>query len=167
MGAKLLYPNGTIQHAGVILGVGGVADHAFRGMPGGGPGYVSRAVSAQQISAVTAACLLCRASASREVGGFDEEHLKVAFNDVDLCLRLGQAGWKIIYAPGVVAEHHEALSRGSDMTADKRNRFYAENQAMLDRWGKLLADDPFYSPHFSRSHGIFNMLSGKPPPSRF
>lgn len=165
VGAKLLYPNGTVQHAGVILGVGGVADHACRGLNAEAPGYMSRAVSAQQLSAVTAACLLCRASAFHAVGGFDET-LKVAFNDVDLCLRLGQAGWKIIYAPSVVAEHHESLSRGSDLVPETRDRFYAENQAMKDRWGALLADDPFYNPHFSRAHGMFNSLRSKPPPRR-
>ena len=166
VGAKLLYPNGMVQHAGVVLGVGGVADHVARGLQADEPGYMSRAVCAQQLSAVTAACLLCRASAFRDVGGFDEDKLKVAFNDVDFCLRLGRAGWKIIYTPSVVAEHHESLSRGSDMTSDKRDRFYAENQVMKERWGKLLADDPHYSPHFSRVHGMFNTLSSKPPPRR-
>ncbi len=166
VGAKLLYPNGTVQHAGVVLGVGGVADHAFRGLGADEPGYAFRAVFAQQLSAVTAACLLCRASAFREVGGFDEDKLKVAFNDVDFCLRLGQAGWKIIYTPSAVAEHHESLSRGNDMVADQRDRFYAENQVMKDRWGKVIADDPFYSPHFSRSRGMFSTLSSKPPPRR-
>jgi O-antigen biosynthesis protein len=166
VGAKLLYPNGTVQHAGVVLGVGGVADHAFRGLGADEPGYAFRAALAQQLSAVTAACLLCRAPAFREVGGFDEDKLKVTFNDVDLCLRLGQAGWKIIYTPSVVAEHHESLSRGSDMVPEQRDRFYAENQAMKDRWGALIADDPHYNPHFSRAHGIFSALNSKPPPPR-
>ena len=166
VGAKLLYPNGTVQHAGVVLGVGGIADHAFRGLQVDHPGYAARAVSAQQISAVTAACLLCRASAFREVRGFDEDKLKIVFNDVDLCLRLGQAGWKIIYTPSVVAEHHESLSRGSDLVPDQQDRFYAENETMRERWGALIADDPFYSPHFSRAHGMFNALSSKPPPRR-
>ncbi len=166
VGAKLLYPNGTVQHAGVVLGVGGVADHAFRGLDADEPGYGSRAVLAQQLSAVTAACLLCRASAFREVGGFDEDGLKIVFNDVDLCLRLGQAGWKIIFTPSVVAEHHESLSRGSDMAPEQRDRFYAENQVMLERWGGLIADDPHYNPHFSRAHGMFSSLRSKPPPFR-
>ena len=166
VGAKLLYPNGAVQHAGVVLGVGGVADHAFRGLDADDPGYASRAVFAQQLSAVTAACLLCRASAFRAVGGFDEDELKVVFNDVDLCLRLGQAGWKIIFTPSVVAEHHESLSRGSDMVPEQRDRFYAENQVMLERWGALIADDPYYNPHFSRAHGMFSSLRSKPPPPR-
>ena len=166
VGAKLLYPNGAIQHAGVILGVGGVADHAFRGTPRDDAGYFSRASCAQQLSAVTAACMLCRTSAFREVGGFDEETLKIAFNDVDLCLRLGRAGWKIIFQPGVVAEHHESLSRGSDIAPEKRHRFFAENQAMMERWGAALTDDPFYNPHFARSHGIYTTLSSKVPAAR-
>ncbi len=158
VGAKLLYPNGTVQHAGVILGVGGIADHAFRGLAADDPGYMARAICTQQLSAVTAALLLCRASAFRAVGGFDEEGLRVAFNDVDLCLRLGEAGWKVIYAPSVVAEHHESLSRGSDDAPGKRDRFYAENQRMLDRWGRALASDPCYNPHFSRDYGLFDAL---------
>lgn len=166
VGAKLLYPNGTVQHAGVILGVGGVADHAFRGLAGDDPGYLSRAACAQELSAVTAALLLCRASAFRDVGGFDEEGFKVAFNDVDLCLRFGRAGHKIVFTPAVVAEHHESLSRGNDMTGDKRDRFYTENQRMRERWGSRLADDPCYNPHFSRAYGIFNTLSSAPPPRR-
>ncbi len=163
VGAKLLYPNGTVQHAGVVLGVGGVADHAFRGLGGEDAGYMFRAVSAQQMSAVTAACLLCRAAAFREVGGFDEVALKVAFNDVDLCLRLGAAGHKIVFTPGVVAEHHESISRGNDLALDKRDRFYSESQVMKERWGALLADDPYYNPLFSRSRGMFSTLSSKPP----
>ncbi|MBV9747579.1 MAG: glycosyltransferase family 2 protein, partial [Acetobacteraceae bacterium] len=166
VGAKLLYPNGTVQHAGVVLGVGGVADHAFRGLAAEEPGYAFRAALAQELSAVTAACLLCRASAFRAVGGFDEGELKVVFNDVDLCLRLGRAGWKIVFTPSVVAEHHESLSRGSDMAPEHRDRFYAENQVMLERWGGLIADDPHYNPHFSRAHGMFSSLRSKAPPLR-
>ena len=158
VGAKLLYPNATVQHAGVILGVGGVADHAFRGMPPDHPGYQSRARLAQQYSAVTAACMLCRADAFMNVGGFDERDLIVAFNDVDLCLKVGGQGWRVVWTPDVVAEHHESLSRGDDISGQKAQRFFYENHIMLGRWEKALATDPFYNPHFSRNRGVFSEL---------
>jgi GT2 family glycosyltransferase len=155
VGAKLLYPNGTVQHAGVVLGVGGIADHVFRGIPADHPGYLARARCAQRYSAVTAACLLCRADAFLDVGGFDEQELMVAFNDVDLCLKVGKRGWHIIWTPDLVAEHHESLSRGDDISPAKAPRFFYENHVMLERWHDVLANDPFYNPHFSRDHGLF------------
>ena len=159
VGVKLTYPNNTVQHAGVVLGVGGVADHMFRYYPRDAVGYCFRAVCAQDLSAVTAACMLCRTEAFRAVGGFDEDKLPVAFNDVDLCLRLGQAGWRIVMTPAVVAEHHESLSRGDDLSDQNLSRFYGENQVMWDRWGGLIRDDPFYNQHFSRETGMFEKLS--------
>ena len=159
VGAKLLYPNGTVQHGGVVLGVGGIADHTFRFLPADAFGYASRAVVAQELSAVTAACMLCRADAFRAVGMFDEDKLHVAFNDVDLCLRLGRAGYRVVMQPAVVAEHHESVSRGSDLAEQSVARFYAENQVMQDRWGEVLRDDPFYNPHFSHEYGIFERLA--------
>ncbi len=159
VGVKLVYPNRSVQHAGVVLGVGGVGDHAFRGLAEDAPGYMGRAVSAHDVSVVTAACMLCRADAFRAVGGFDEENLTVAFNDVDLCLKIGRAGYRVVFTPAVVAEHHESISRGSDLSAHNLPRFYAENQFMMDRWGALFAADPYYNPHFSREEGIFQMLS--------
>ena len=158
VGAKLLYPDRMVQHAGIVLGVGGIADHAFRGIPDGDPGYVARAWCAQQYSAVTAACMLCRAQAFREVGGFDEVELAVAFNDVDLCLRVGASGWRVIWTPDLVAEHHESLSRGTDMAPEKAGRFFHENQLMQQRHGEVLRRDPFYNPIFSRLDGIFRDL---------
>ena len=155
VGAKLLYPNATVQHAGVVLGVGGVADHAFRGIPADHPGYLSRARTAQQYSAVTAACMLCRGDVFMDAGGFDERELVVAFNDVDLCLKVGALGWRVVWTPDVVAEHHESLTRGDDITGDKAQRFFYENHVMLERWHGILAADPFYNPHFSRDRGIF------------
>ena len=155
VGAKLVYPNGTVQHGGVVLGVGSVADHAFKGIPAANPGYMSRARCAQQYSAVTAACMLCRADAFVEVGGFDEHELAVAFNDVDLCLKVGSRGWKVIWTPAVVAEHHESLSRGDDMAPGKAARFFRESHVMFQRWHHLLDADPFYNRHFSRERGVF------------
>ena len=158
VGAKLVYPNGTVQHAGVVLGVGGIADHVFRGIPAGHGGYLYRARCAQQYSAVTGACMLCRGDVFLDVGGFDEQELKVAFNDIDLCLKVGAAGWHVIWTPDLVAEHHESLSRGDDISAGKAQRFFYENHVMLERWHDVLAADPFYNPHFSRDHGIFSSL---------
>jgi len=158
VGAKLLYPNGTVQHAGVVLGVGGIADHAFRGLPGAAPGYVMRAMATQQISAVTAACMLVRKQAFDDVGGFDESELTIAFNDVDLCIKLGKAGWQIIYAADVVAEHRESMSRGDDLNESKVARFMLENEAMRQRHAATLPHDPFYNRHFSREGGVYREL---------
>lgn len=158
VGAKLLYPVGTVQHAGVVLGVGGVADHAFRGIPGRAPGYVMRAMAAQQISAVTAACMLVRKSAFEAVGGFDEAELTVAFNDVDLCVKLTQAGWQVIYTPDAVAEHRESMSRGDDFDESKIARFMLENEVMRERYAAVLPYDPFYNRHFSREGGVYREL---------
>ncbi len=159
VGVKLVYPNQTVQHGGVVLGVGGVADHTFRYAPRDEKGYAFRAVCASDLSAVTAACMLCRADAFRDVGMFDEARLAVAFNDVDLCLKVGRAGWRIVYLPAVVAEHHESLSRGNDLADHNVARFYDENQTMWDRWGGLIRSDPYYNPHFSHETGMFEKLS--------
>ena len=159
VGNKLLYPNGTVQHAGVILGVGGIADHAHRGISADAPGYMARAISAQDLSAVTAACLLCRRSAFEQVGGFDEAELAVAFNDVDLCLKIREVGWRVIWTPQCIAEHRESLSRGSDLQPTERSRFFEENEVMSIRWAGKLRMDPFYSPNFSREWGIFYAMS--------
>jgi len=158
VGAKLVYQNGSIQHGGVVLGVGGVADHAFKGQPGYSHGYVMRASAAQQISAVTAACMLVRKTAFEAVGGFDEEELSVAFNDVDLCLKLTQAGWQIVFTPDVVAEHLESMSRGDDLNEAKIARFMFENEVMKQRYSGLLPYDPFYNQHFSREGGVYREL---------
>jgi GT2 family glycosyltransferase len=158
VGAKLLYQNGTVQHAGVVLGVGGVADHAFRGLTGDAPGYFMRAIAAQQISAVTAACMLVRKAAFEQVGGFDEIDLTIAFNDVDLCIKLTSAHWQIIYTPDVVAEHRESMSRGDDLSENKVARFMLENEVMRQRHGGTLLYDPFYNPNFSREGGVYREL---------
>jgi len=159
VGAKLVFPDRTIQHGGVILGVGGVGDHANRGREIDDPFYMGRGICAQELSAVTAALMLCRADAFNAVGGFDEKDLAVAYNDVDLCLKLRQAGHKVIYCPDVVAEHHESVSRGDDMSDAHLGRFVYEEQVMLTRWGPQIANDPFYNPNFSRDGGMFEELS--------
>jgi len=159
VGAKLVYPDRTVQHGGVILGVGGVGDHANRGRAVDDPFYMGRGICAQELSAVTAALMLCRAEAFNAVGGFDETELPVAYNDVDLCLKLRQAGGKVIYCPDVVLEHHESVSRGDDMNDARLGRFVYEEQVMLTRWGPQLQNDPFYNQNFSKDGGIYEELS--------
>ncbi len=161
VGAKLVYPDRSVQHAGVILGVDGVGDHANRGRPVNDPHYVGRGICAQELSAVTAALMLCRAEAFRAVGGFDEQDLAVAYNDVDLCLKLRRAGGKVVYCPAVIAEHHESASRGDDMQGERLSRFVYEQEALLSRWRAEIAADPFYNPNFSTQGGIFLELSAE------
>ena len=158
VGPKLLYPNGTIQHAGVVLGVGGIADHAFRGLPGTIPGYMMHAMTAQEVSAITGACMLVRRAAFEAVKGLDEIELPIAFNDIDLCIKMTQAGWKIVFTPDVVAEHRESISRGDDFNEAKISRFMLENEVMRQRYAGLLPFDPFYSRHFSREGGVYREL---------
>ncbi len=158
VGAKLLYPGGTVQHAGVVLGVGGVADHAFRGIAGDAPGYMMHAMAAQEISAVTGACMLVRKMAFEALCGFDEQELTIAFNDVDLCVKLMRAGWKVIYMPDAVAEHRESISRGDDLDDTKIARFMFENEVMRQRYPDILPADPYYNGHFSREGGVYREL---------
>jgi GT2 family glycosyltransferase len=145
VGAKLYFPDDTIQHAGVVIGLGGVAGHLHHG--------VARADSRaelhllREVSAVTAACLATRAEVFRAVGGFDADRLAVAFNDVDLCLKIRRLGLKILWTPFAELYHFESASRGSDLAPDKIERFRTEHRAMQALWGATLADDPFYSPN--------------------
>lgn len=149
VGGRFVYPNRTIQHAGVILGIGDVAGHCHVGIPEREGGYAGRAFFTQEMSAVTAAGMLVRADMFRAVGGFDEKDLPVAFNDVDLCLKVRLHGGKVVWTPDFLAEHHESLSRGSDDRPSMEKRFFHERETMIERYGALLKQDPFYSPHFS------------------
>ena len=147
-GAKLLYPDGTVQHAGIVTGLYGLAGHAWRRMPGDAPGPFCRIAVVQDVSAVTGACMVMRRSVFEEAGGFDAGNLPVAFNDVDLCLRLRERGLRIVWTPFARLIHHEFASRGADDTAHKRERFARETAYMLERWkGRL--EDPFYNPNLS------------------
>lgn len=150
VGAMLYYPDDTIQHAGVVLGVHGVAAHRYAGMPRGYPGHGGRARVAQQLSAVTGACLVVARAAYEEVGGLDEA-LQVAFNDIDFCLRLGQAGYRNIWTPFAELYHHESASRGSEDTEEKKQRFSGEVELMQRRWGERLQCDPAYNINLSLS----------------
>ncbi|MFE1598147.1 glycosyltransferase family 2 protein [Methylobacterium sp. ID0610] len=157
VGAKLTYPDGTLQHGGVVLGAGGVAGHSHLGIGPEDPGYFGRMVMTQEVSAVTGACLMMRRSVFAEVGGFDADRLTVAFNDVDLCLRIRQAGYRIIWTPHASLIHHESKSRGQEDTPEKRARFESEVMTMLERWGPQLRNDPYYNPNFARAKAQFRL----------
>ena len=156
VGAKLWYPDARhgLQHVGVVIGLGGVAGHAHVGLPPGQVGYFGRAALHHRLVAVTAACMLIRKSTYQAVGGMDEA-IAVAFNDVDFCLRLHQAGWACILTPYAEMIHHESASRGNDLSDAQRARFMAEEQFMHQRWGQRLANDPFFSPNLSMQHPDF------------
>lgn len=149
VGAKLLYSDDTVQHAGIILGVHGIAGHAHRFVDRNSAGYCGRAALVQSFSAVTAACLVVRKDLYEKVGGLNEEVLGVACNDVDFCLRLGQAGYRTVWTPYAELYHHESATRGFDTTPEKLARSATENAYMRKHWQDLLADDPFYSPNLS------------------
>ena len=165
VGAKLLYPDRTIQHAGVVLGAGGVAGHAHLGFAADSPGYMGRLWQAQRVSAVTAACLLIRREIYEALGGLDDQNLPVAFNDVDLCLRAGDAGWHVLWTPHAMLIHHESKSRGLDVAPEKRARFEREIAYMHRRWGARLRNDPFYHSGFSMTVADYS-LSSTPSPYR-
>jgi glycosyltransferase involved in cell wall biosynthesis len=155
VGARLWYPeNQGLQHGGVIIGIGGVAGHAHLRLAKGEVGYFGRAALHHRLQAVTAACLLIRKSHFWAVGGLDTQ-LAVAFNDVDFCLRLHQAGLACIYTPFAEMVHHESASRGDDLTGARRERFMTETRFMVDRWGDSLQQDPFFSPNLSLDHSDF------------
>lgn len=155
VGGKFIYPNQTIQHGGVVLGIGGVAGHAHMGLPRHAGGYAGRAYFPQEMSAVTAAGMLVKKTAFNLVDGFDEKNLAVAFNDIDLCLKIRSLGLKVIWTPDFCAEHHESLSRGSDDRPTTERRFFHESQYMIEKWGELLLRDPFYNPHFALDGQVF------------
>jgi len=149
VGAMLYYPNNTIQHAGTILGIGGVAGHIYHNFQRGSPGMAGRALVAQNLSAVTAACLVVKRERYLECGGLDEKNLPVAFNDVDFCLRLMQAGYHNVWTPFAELYHHESASRGLEDTPEKRKRFMKESDYMRHRWGRILDNDPAYNPNLT------------------
>ena len=159
VGAKLLYPDRTIQHGGVVLGIGGVAGHAHHRIPEDHPSYFYRAQLTQEMAAVTAACLLVRRSHYEAVGGLNEEQLKVAFNDVDFCLKLLELGLHNIYAPAARLIHHESVSRGDDLSGAKAERFATEVAWMKQQWSDQLFHDPAYNPNLSLNYNPFSLNS--------
>jgi GT2 family glycosyltransferase len=148
VGARLWYRDGTMQHGGVILGAGGIAGHAHAGIRYE-HGYFARAHLTQNFSSVTAACAVMRRELYQKVGGLDADHLAVAFNDVDLCLRLRTAGYWIVWTPHAELYHEESASRGFEDSTPKQVRFLAEIDYMNGKWGDLLRRDPFYNPNLS------------------
>jgi len=149
VGARLWYPNGRLQHGGVIVGLLGVAGHFHKHLPRGNPGYGGRAVLHQAFSAVTAACLLIRREVYEQVGGLDES-FAVMFNDVDFCLRVREAGYRNVWTPYAEMIHHESASRGKDAKPEQRQRFSEEVAMMKTRWGDLLYNDFAYSPNLTQ-----------------
>lgn len=157
VGAKLIFEDNTIQHAGVIIGFGGVAGHAFIGQDRDDNGYFSRIISVQDLSAVTAACLMVRRSVFEEVDGLNEE-FKVAFNDIDFCLKVRKAGYLVVYNPYAQFYHYESKSRGQEDSADKVARFQQEIGLFGERWGELLKNgDPYYNPNLTLDKADFSL----------
>ncbi len=150
VGARLLYPNDTVQHAGVVLGVGGIAEHAFRHFPAEAPGVSRQLQVTRNYSSVTGACLMTRRDVFEEVGGFDEERLPVTFSDVDLCLKMRRAGYLIVYTPFAKLYHHESASRRRSVEA-------LETEVMRERWPEYLERDPYYNPNLSRERADFSL----------
>ena len=150
VGAKLCYDEELIQHAGVVLGINGVAGHAHRMFDRVAPGYMSQLLVAHRMSAVTAACMLIRREAWEQIDGFDEVNLPVAFNDVDLCLRVREAGWEIVWTPHAELFHHESTTRGPDDVGPRAEAFAREVAYMETRWGfDQLRQDKYYNPNLS------------------
>lgn len=159
VGAKLYYDDDTVQHAGVFVGVGGIACHPYRGASRAERGFRDRLQVTQNLSAVTAACLAVRKSVFEQVGGFDEQHLKISLNDVDLCLRVREAGYDNVWTPHAELYHHESRSRGYMVSAEKRAEFEIEADFFSARWPSYLAGDPYHSPNLDRQSEFVSIRS--------
>jgi O-antigen biosynthesis protein len=157
VGAKLYYGNNTIQHAGVIIGIGGVAGHSHKHLPKNHHGYFSRLKLTQNLSAVTAACLVVKKSLFDSVNGLDEDNLKIAFNDVDFCLKIMELGFRNVWSPYVELYHHESVSRGAEDNPEKIQRFNKEMNFMIAKWKTNVAVDPFYNLNLTREHEDFSI----------
>lgn len=157
VGARLWYPDRTLQHGGVVLGIGGVAGHAHKRLPIDRGGYFERAALIQSFSVVTAACLIVQKKHYLAVNGLNESELKVAFNDVDFCLRLREAGLRNVWTPYAELFHHESATRGEDTNPEKQQRFAGEVRYMMERWGDALTRDPAYNPNLTLDHEDFSL----------
>jgi len=157
VGARLYFADGRVQHAGDVLGPGGCASHLHGIIEQDDPGYMNRAVLPQELSAVTAACLLTYRSLYRELGGLDEVNLAVAFNDVDFCLRIREAGYRVVYTPYAELYHYESVSRGKDDDPAKKARAQREVTYMRERWAEVIERDPFYNPNLNYAKPDFTL----------
>lgn len=156
VGARLWYPDDRLQHGGVIIGLGGVAGHSHKYLPKGAPGYFFRASLIQEFSAVTAACLIIRKSIFEQVDGLDETNLKIAFNDVDFCLRVHEAGYRNVWTPYAELYHHESATRGQEDTPQKQERFMQEVIYIKSRWPNI-QNDYAYNPNLTLDHEDFGL----------
>lgn len=157
VGARLLFENGCVQHAGDVLGPGGCAAHLHGAIEGEDPGYMDRAMLPQELSAVTAACMVTHKHLYKQLGGLDEKHLPVAFNDVDYCLRVREAGYRVLYTPYAELYHFESVSRGKDESPEKIARAKGEAEYMRKRWAHIIERDPFYNLNLNYSQPDFQL----------
>lgn len=157
VGARLYYEDGTIQHAGVVLGFGGIAGHTFIGFEHNANGYFSRIICAQDYSAVTAACMMTKKSVFEEVGGLTEE-LVVAFNDIDYCMKVREMGKLVVYNPYAQLYHYESKSRGLEDSPEKIERYYREMKYFVEKWKECMDNgDPYYNPNLTLSKADFSL----------
>jgi len=161
VGAKLYYPDGSIQHAGVILGLKGYASHAHKGFAGDATGYFNRLVVAHNVSAVTAACMVMRKPLFEAVGGFDSVNLKVAYNDIDLCLKVREAGYRNLFTPYAELMHHESKSRGKKRDWLKQRQLRQESAFFRKKWQKHLFSDPAYNKNLTLLAEDFSLGLGR------
>lgn len=161
-GARLLFPDDTLQHAGVIVGLKGVADHVLKGLPAASPGYMGLAKTTKNVSALTAACLMTRRELFEGAGGFDAQNLPVAFNDVDYCLKLRKQGLRLVWTPYAELYHYESISRGLDISIEKENRLHQEITYMFGCWPTQIGHDPYYNPNLSRDRLDYAVTSRFP-----
>ena len=153
VGAKLIYPDGRIQHGGVIMGLYDNCGHAFKALEANVSHYFDFSDVIRNVSAVTGACLMCRSDVFWQVGGFDEGQFAVAFNDIDLCLKIGSAGYRVIYTPHAQLYHYEAFSKSSkDLVPHPE-----EVAAMRSKWDRVIAQDPYYSPNLTRNDEDYSL----------
>lgn len=156
VGARLLYPDHTIQHAGIVLGIAAATGHSHKHFAADAFGYLGQIVSVCNYAAVTGACLMCRTEAFKAVRGF-EEALAVSYNDIDLCLKFLEKGFQNVYLPHVQLYHYESKSRGQDITPEKQARFFAETDWMRQRWADWMKRDPYYSPNLTIQHQDYRL----------
>lgn len=157
VGCMLYYPDDTVQHAGVIVGIGGIAGHSHKHFKRGEKGYCDRMAAVQNMSAVTAACMMISRKCFEEAGGLDEK-IKVAFNDIDYCMKLRKAGYDVIFTPFAEMYHYESISRGYEDTSEKEARFRSEVNYFMDKWGDVIRrGDPYYNPHLTLRYEDFSL----------